>query len=60
MSDRLTAYSISSLGVLAERVIPGKVPVVNKLFHLHTVSVEPVFVLPYCSAWFLFVYLIHN
>ena len=56
-------YSLSSrnrVGVPAEHVIPGLVPVINKLFQLRTFSVEPVIMLPYSSDDLLFGFLVHD
>ena len=63
LSQKLTKCSLSGLSrlsVLAEHVIPGWVPVINKLVQLYTASIKPVFMLPYFSAKCLFGYLIHD
>ena len=47
--------TISRLGVFTERIISSLDPIF-KPFRFHAISVQPVFVLPYCSAKFLFEY----
>ena len=60
LSEKLTLCSVSSFsrfGILARHVIPGEIPVVDKLFQLHAVSIKPIFMFPYCNSEFLFRYL---